>query len=140
MVHIKGFQFHKPVKAYQAINAADCDSLYGDSYTINGGAIEHIGNNVSVEFRGMDFGPEGTDRLMLRWRSELLKNAVQILFSDGQDTKRFLIETDAAPAYKERVFALGESVTGLQTVTFVFLPGCSLDLQTIQFILCGALV
>jgi beta-galactosidase len=93
-----------------------------------------------VDFREMDFGPEGTDRVILRWRSELPKNAEQILFSDGRETKRILIKTDAARAYKERVFALGESVAGLQTVTLVFLPGCSLDLQQIRFIPCGALV
>ena len=110
MAHIKGFQFRKPVKAYQLLHAADCDSLYGDKYSINSGAIERIGNNVSVEFRGMDFGPLGADRLELCWRSDRPKNAVQILFSNGRETRRVMLEVGPAPVYEARVFALGESV------------------------------
>ncbi|MFH1879418.1 MAG: glycoside hydrolase family 2 TIM barrel-domain containing protein, partial [Bacillota bacterium] len=74
-VHIKGFAFRKLVKAYQTLNAEDCDALYGDNYHISGGAIENIGNNVTIEYRNMDFGPGGAARLSVCWRSELAKNA-----------------------------------------------------------------
>jgi beta-galactosidase len=133
-VHIKGFQFHRQAKAFQQLNAADCDAVYGDSYIINGGAIEGIGNNVSIEFRDMDFGPEGTDKLAMCWRSALQKNAVQIVFSSGLQETRVLIEADRAAEYREREFPLGRRIQGVQTVSIIFLPGCSLDLKRFRFL------
>jgi len=133
-VHIKGFRFHKLVKAFQALNAADCDAVYGDNFTMNGGAIEGIGNNVVIEFREMDFGPEGTEKVSLCWRSKLQKNAVQIVFAGDEEEQRVLIEADAAPSYREREFALGRRITGRKTVSFIFLPGCSLDLKQLRFL------
>ena len=106
MVHLKGFQFQKLQKAYQRLDAADNNAVYGDNFTVIGGAIEAIGNNVAIEFRNMDFGPDGADRVKLCWRSELPKNAVQIIMADDRKTKRILIEINQAPDYRERVFPL----------------------------------
>jgi len=133
-VHIKGFRFKRLNKAFATLAAADCDDIYGDNFKIIGNAVENIGNNVVIEYRDMDFGAEGTDKLSLCWRSALEKNAVQIVFSNGDDSARLMIEADRAEEYREAVFALGRRIKGMNTVSFIFLPGCSLDLKRIRFI------
>ncbi|HPJ02405.1 MAG TPA: glycoside hydrolase family 2 TIM barrel-domain containing protein [Candidatus Limiplasma sp.] len=133
-IHFKGFRFRKLNKAYETLGAAQCDAIYGDAYQINGGAVEGIGNNVTIEYRDMDFGTVGTQRLSVRWRSKLLKNAIQIVFSGGTDTTRLMIEVDAAETYREQAFPLGRKILGKQTVSFIFLPGSSLDLASIRFL------
>ncbi|MBN1776535.1 MAG: DUF4982 domain-containing protein [Clostridiales bacterium] len=133
-LHMKGFRFRRLNKAYETLSAADCDQIYGDDYHIDGGAVEGIGNNVSIEYRDMDFGPGGTGKISVCWRSALPKNAVQIVFSDEDESKRLMIELESAPEYRGAEFALGECITGMKTVTIIFLPGCSLDLKHIRFL------
>ncbi|MBE0601734.1 MAG: hypothetical protein IH607_08085 [Firmicutes bacterium] len=131
---MKGFRFRKLNKAYATLDAAACDAIYGDNFQKNGSAVENIGNNVTMEFRAMDFGPDGTESLSVCWRSGLPKNAMQIVLTGGKDTKRVMIELDKAENYREKTFPLGLRVHGMQTVSLVFLPGCSLDLKTIRFL------
>ena len=133
-LHIKGFRFQRLNKAFETLSAASSDSLYGDHYRVNGDAVENIGNNVTIEYREMDFGPQGTDAVVLCWRSALLQNAIQIVFTDAATTIRVVIEADTAPEYREHTFALGQTITGKKTVSFVFMPGCSLDLRSIRFL------
>ncbi|HHU82412.1 MAG TPA: DUF4982 domain-containing protein, partial [Firmicutes bacterium] len=49
-MHIKGFSFAKPERAFMQIAAGDADQIYGDSYQVKGKAVEGIGNNVTLEF------------------------------------------------------------------------------------------
>ncbi len=133
-VHIKGFQFKKVEKAFQRLNATECDAAYGDSFAANGTAIEHIGNNVTLVYEGMNFGAEGTDRVALCWRSNQPKNSIQILFADDQGESREMVEVAANPEYTYAIFPLSMPMTGKKTVSLLFLPGCSLDLAWIEFI------
>jgi beta-galactosidase len=73
-IHIKGFVFTKPEKAREQLNAAEYTHIYGDSYKIAGGAVENIGNNVSVEFDGMDFDERGFTKIQICGRTPLEKN------------------------------------------------------------------
>ena len=88
-IHMKGFRFIRLEKAYQALGAADCDAVYGDNYQKSGAAVENIGNNVTIEYRHMDFGPRGTEAIAICWRSGLPKNAVQIVFADARGKNGF---------------------------------------------------
>ncbi len=133
-VHIKGFQFTKYEKAYQRLDAAENDAAYGDSFAVRGGAVENIGNNVTLVFEDMDFGASGAARVRACWRSEKAGNAMQFVFAGGGREDRRMIELPRADAYTDAVFPLGGRVTGKQTVSLVFLPGCDLDLAWIQFL------
>ena len=69
-----------------------------DSGNEHGVATRKAGES-HVGFRNLDFGPDGADRVKLCWRSELPKNAVQIIIADDRETKRILIEIDQALDY-----------------------------------------
>lgn len=132
-VHLKGFRFTRYQKAFQRLWAGENDLVYGDSYRVAGGAMEGIGNNVTLVYEGMDFGQAGAGRVALRWRSRLASNAIQLVFADGQGETRHMVRVERAADYTEGVFPLEKRVTGLHTVSLVFLPGCDLDLAWIQF-------
>jgi beta-galactosidase len=128
-VHVKGFVFTRYEKAFAKLNAAENDGVSGDTFTVNGGAVEGIGNNVSIVFTDMDFGEAGTGSVALSARSELKANSVQLLLND----RREMLEVAGTPDYSESVYTLKERVYGKQTVSLVFLPGSSIDLEWIRF-------
>lgn len=132
-IHLKGFRFIRESKAYARLGALENSRIYGDTFSVNGTAVEGIGNNVSLIFEEMDFGEAGTSRLVICGRSVLANNTVHLLFSgQGGDSKQ-LVEFAGADAYTEREFTL-EPVKGRQTVTFLFLPGSKFDFRWFQFL------
>lgn len=131
-VHIKGFYFEKLSKALAQHAAGDCNSIYGDSYEVTGNFIEGIGNNVSLVFEHMDFGSAGATRLTLYGRSPIDRNHVHIQFEGEDGELRQQIEFTYSEAYEERSFEL-EHITGMQRVTFLFLPGSNFDFGWFQF-------
>lgn len=132
-VHIKGFRFRKLEKAFQRLHAAECDHISGDSFMVKDGAVEQIGNNVTLVFDNMDFGGVGAGRIELCWRSALPRNPVSIVFSGEDEECRQMVEVSRADTWESRVFRLDKRVSGKNKVSFVFLPGCSLDLAWFQF-------
>lgn len=134
-VHIKGFQFTKHEKAYQRLPASQSDAIYGDDFTIcEDGAVEGIGNNVTLVFENMDFGDAGSGSVELCCRSKLSKNSIQFVF-DGKDTQiKNMVEAPGSEDYTSAVFPLETNITGRGTVSLVFLPGCRLDLAWIRFL------
>lgn len=132
MMHIKGFSFTKPQRAFMQIDAGAADRIYGDTYQVKEKAVEGIGNNVSLEFERMDFGAEGATRLVVNGRTPLDKNTIHLLFSSEKGEIRQIIEFPHAEEYVERVFTL-EKVTGEQKVSFIFLPGSNFDFGWFRF-------
>lgn len=135
-VHIKGFMFKKLEKAYAKIYAAECDAIYGDSYTLKSDSIEDIGNNVSLIFKDMDFASSGAQGICIKWRSDRSKNSIQLVTIDSSNgnTYKQMLELPQALDYSTATLTLEKTVTGHQTVTLVFLPGSQLDLRWIQFL------
>ncbi|MFB9276921.1 sugar-binding domain-containing protein [Cohnella cellulosilytica] len=131
-IHLKGFAFAKPNKAYERLGALDNDQIYGDSFVPTEDAIEQIGNNVSLVYREMDFGDEGSAKLVLCGHSPLDNNTLHILFAGPEGESRQIIEFPRSDGYCEREFELAR-VVGPQTVTFVFLPGSQFDFKWFQF-------
>jgi len=131
-MHIKGFSFARRNRAFERNDAASCDHVYGDSFTIAGGAVEEIGNNVSLLFRGMDFGGEGASRIVVCGRSPIDRNTIHIRFAGPDGETAQAIEFTASDGYEERMFDL-EPVRGLRNVTFVFLPGSRFDFGWFRF-------
>jgi beta-galactosidase len=132
-VHIKGFRFAKPEKAFRKINAAECANISGDSFTIREETVENIGNNVSIAFGNMDFGTKGAGRIEICWRSDIERNSIQVAFDDGNEIVRQMVAVDRADDYTSCVFDLGCRVFGEKAVSLIFLPGCRLDLAWIRF-------
>ena len=132
-IHLKGFRFIRPRKAYETLGALDRDQIYGDSYRTTPDAIEQIGNNVSLVYRDMDFGEDGSAKLVVCGRSALDRSTIHLLFSGPQGESRQALEFAGSDEYVEREYAL-DRVSGPQTVTFVFLPGSRFDLKRFRFL------
>lgn len=131
-VHIKGFIFEEQSRAFAQNHAGDCDHLYGDTFTRAGQAVEGIGNNVSLSFEQMNFGSEGTSKLVIYGRSPIDKNTIQIRFSGEGGEVTQIVEFTRSEGYEERKFTI-DRITGLQSVTFVFLPGSNFDFGWFRF-------
>jgi beta-galactosidase len=131
-VHIKGFSFEKRNRAFEKNMATECDHIYGDTFTINENRVEGIGNNVSLEFEQMDFTTEGATKLVINGRSPIDKNTVHIQFANEEGEKNQLVEFTQSDEYDERVFEL-DKITGMQKVTFIFLPGSNFDFGWFRF-------
>lgn len=131
-LHIKGFSFERQNRAFARNEAEDSDRTYGDTFTLTGYSVEGIGNNVSLQFDGMDFGEEGASRIVICGRSPLDNSTIHVRFAGADGESNQLIEFAGSYDYVERVFEL-EKVTGLQNVTFIFLPGSNFDFGWFRF-------
>ncbi len=131
-INIRDFRFRKPDKGFERIFAAENDRLYGDEYEICGNAVKGIGNNVSLDFDGMDFG-EGAGRLVIRGASYIEVNTINLIFTDGNGVQtRRMLSFERTDGPEEKCFEIGR-VSGLNRVTFVFLPGSSFDFEWFRF-------
>ncbi len=135
-IHLKGFVFRKLQKAWLSLNAAEADSVYGDTFTKEECAITGIGNNVTITYTGMDFGEEGTAGLRICGRAPESSNSLHIRFSQGEEEIKQLVEFPMCGEYTEKAFSL-TPVKGKWDVSFVFLPGSCFDLQSVQFLPAG---
>ena len=132
-VHIKGFIFRTYNKAYQRLAASEYDTIYGDTFTVNGNAIESIGNNVSIIYENMDFGDTGTSSVSLCWRSGTPVNSIHFVFTEGDEKIQRMVFAGGSQDYTSTVFPLGETITGKKTISLIFLPGSNIDIAWIQF-------
>ena len=131
-VHIGGFSFQPINRAYEQLDAANCDRVYGDTYQVQEQRIEKIGNNVSIEFEHMDFDEQGATGIVVCGRSELSGNTIHIQFDRGHDTVSRMIEFAGSPEYTARHFPL-EPLIGSGKITFLFLPGSQFDMAWFRF-------
>lgn len=130
-VHLKGFIFERKNRAFEKNMAADCDNIYGDSYEFKGRNVEGIGNNVSLEFKNMNFDDKGISKIIISGRSAI-DNTIHIRFKNEQQESNQLVEFKKTSEYSERIFEL-ERITGKQNVTFLFLPGSDFDFAWFKF-------
>lgn len=135
-IHLKGFVFKKLQKAWLSLNAAEADSVYGDTFTREERAITGIGNNVTITYTEMDFGEEGTAGIRICGRAAKSSNSLHIRFSQGEEEIKQLVEFPMCGEYTEKAFSL-TPVKGKWNVSFVFLPGSCFDLQSVQFLPAG---
>ena len=132
-IHLKGFVFKKLQKAWLPLNAAEADSVYGDTFTKEERAITGIGNNVTITYAEMDFGEEGTAGIRICGRAPESSNSLHIRFLQGEEESKQLVEFPMCGEYTEKEFSL-TPVKGKWDVSFVFLPGSYFDLQSVQFL------
>ncbi len=127
-----GFEFIEENRAYAALDPADCDNIYGDDYKIGGNGIENIGNNVVIEFKGMDFGG-GAHKLELTGRTPNKVNTIQLCCTADGSLRKQLIEFEYSEEYASRVFEI-EEISGTTDISFVFMPGSKFDFLGFRFI------
>ena len=129
-VHLKGFQFAKPEKAYDKLSVKEYNSISGDSFLIKENTIEGIGNNVTIQFNEMDFSTKGLKKIQICGQTPLEKNTIRIQFNDEISQ---LVEFKHSKDYEVQEFEL-ETLSENGTVSFIFLPGCQFNFKWFQFI------
>lgn len=129
-IHIKGFCFKKYSRAWQKLDAGECDKIYGDSFKKEKNHILDIGNNVTIVFEDMDFGTAGTSCVKVSGNTPLEKNTIILKFAGENREEQRMIEFSGGK--KEQAFAI-EPIKGCMKVSMVFLPGSNFDFYNIQF-------
>ncbi len=129
-VHIKGFEFTRQTRAWDCLTASSCDGVYGDSFRRDGEWIRGIGNNVTIEYGGMDFGADGTAKVSVAGSTELDKNTIILAFLVDGEEKRQIVEFQKGEGVQ--TFDL-EEVSGNAKVSMIFLPGSNFDFHWIRF-------
>lgn len=127
-----GFEFIPIEKAYAVLFAADNDSIYGDEFTVNGNCVEKIGNNVILEFSGMDF-TSGTVKLEVTGRTPNAVNTIQLRYTENGEAKTQLLEFELAEDYTTRAFDISK-ISGKTDISFMFMPGSKFDFKSFRFI------
>lgn len=130
--NIKGFCFLRSDKAFAQVPVLDNDGIYGDTFTLDQDAVTEIGNNVSLVFRDMDFGERKAAKIHIYGRTPLDHNTIQIRFTGEQGESSMMAEFLHSEEYNWQTFEVAD-VSGMQTVTFVFLPGCNFDFKMFRF-------
>lgn len=130
-VHLKGFSFLYEEKAFRRLTAAECDQIYGDSFTVEKEVVGGIGNNVTLVYEDMDFGERGAASLTVWGHTALKTNTIHVHFTpdDGEMTGLILEYTGDS----ESMTFPAEGISGRGKVELIFLPGSSFDLYAVQF-------
>lgn len=130
-VDFGGFVFEPKIKAYEKINAADNDMLHGDTFEIVGNAIHKIGNNVFMDYDGMDFS-KGTKSITVTGRTRHDNDSVHVHFvtEDGVAAQE-IIEFPGSGDIISVTHELPD-IRGKGTVKFIFLPGCDFDFDSFE--------
>lgn len=131
-IHIKGFFFKKYNRAFETLYAIENDSIYGDHFKVTEEGVKEIGNNVTLTFEKMDFGGQGISKLVVCGNSPIDKNSIHVRFQDDLGEDKQLIEFLKTEGEEVRTYSLNK-VTGIQNVSFVFLPGSCFDFKWFRF-------
>ena len=134
-IHLKGFVFEKQDKAYLPHSAGSAKHVSGDSFVRDGGAIREIGNNVSLLWEDMDFGGEKEVLLEITGKTPLPVNTISIRIRNRENEEiisamDFFGKTGENPTAQEMKISV---LSGICTVTFVFLPGSRFDFESFRF-------
>ncbi len=132
-IHMKGFQFAEPEKAYCRLTAAEADRIYGDSFAVEKHAVRNIGNNVTLVFENMEFRGEGATKLTICGKTAHEVNDIRLLteYEDGrteQEALAFMFSEED----KEMRFEILKK-RGKAKVSFMFLPGSAFDFSWFRF-------
>ena len=131
-VHLKGFRFERQKRATALLHAGEADHVYGDSFRLDGNAVRDIGNNVSLRFDEMDFGPACECTLMIRGETDLDVNPVTVIIS-GDNGESIRETADFSGRNGKEQFFKVRIPGGMCSVTFVFLPGSHFHFEAFRF-------
>lgn len=136
-VHLKGFSFTRQSRAWLEQTALQADAVYGDSFQKTDEGVMDIGNNVSLMYEGMDFGPARRARLMIEGATPLTVNPITIRFQNEEGESLMALAEFRGTGRRQQFFDV-DTLPGVCTVNFVFLPGSQFDFYRFQFSPCAA--
>ncbi len=128
-LRFKGFQFLSPRRLGEEIYALENDGIYGDSFSIGSEMIEHIGNNVTVSFGGIEL-LDGANAVEITGRTHNQHDTLHLRFAGGEMSA---IEFEHSEDIITRRFDIDE-IKGVRDFQLVFLPGSDFDLKSFRFI------
>ncbi len=132
-VHFKEFFFEKNVRSFETISIVNNDGIYGDSFQVKESTIEHIGNNVTINFKGFEFS-QPVKGIRINGRSPETTNSVHLKLVTDTAEKRILLDIAPSSDYHQTEFMFEESLSGAMDVSFIFLPGSNFDFESFMFI------
>ncbi len=128
-----GFSFVEINRAFDTNFTAENDSVYGDDYEISDRSIVNIGNNVIINYDGLDFGENGASAITICGITANPSNQVQLRYTpEGGEQASVLLEFMHSDEISEQRFAIPK-LTGRNDISFVFLPGTKFDFHWFRF-------
>lgn len=131
-IHIRGFSFEKPNRAFAINYARESDNIYGDDYQVLEDNTIHAGNNTSLEYKDMNFSDVGSSRLTIHGKSHIDKNSIIIATENHEGESRQIISFDISDESSTQTFEI-DKIKGNLKVTFIFLPGSNFDFDWFRF-------
>ncbi len=132
-ISIQGFYFTHMEKAYSLLKAPLCDRITGDSFTKTEDAVNHIGNNVCLDFDNMDFSEKGIARLEIEGKSHNPATSVHLLFFTESGQVRDKLEIPHTEDYETFSFEITGVKEFCSKLSVLFLPGTDFDFRSIKF-------
>ena len=127
-----GFSFVPIERAYDTNWVGEADSVYGDDYRIDGRRVADIGNNVIINYEGLDFGEGGSEALIISGETGNPMNQIQLRYTPvGGAQKTVLLEFQQDGGREQR-FDIPK-LSGVNDVSFVFMPSSRFDFDWFRF-------
>lgn len=128
-----GFSFEQIDRAYDENFSAECDELYGDEFTKQGRSIVQIGNNVLLLWKGIDFGADGAKSVVIKGSTPKDENPIQLRYTpEGGEQSTMFLNFAHSEKVTQRSFEI-PNLTGVNDISFVFLPGTRFDFISFRF-------
>lgn len=127
-----GFSFVPIERAYDTNWVGEADSVYGDDYRIDGRRVADIGNNVIINYEGLDFGEGGSEALIISGETGNPMNQIQLRYTPAGGTQKTVLLEFQQDGGREQRFDIPK-LSGVNDVSFVFMPGSRFDFDWFRF-------
>lgn len=127
-----GFSFVPIERAYDTNWVGDADSVYGDDYRIDGRRVADIGNNVIINYEGLDFGEGGSEALIISGETGNPMNQIQLRYTPAGGAQKTVLLEFQQNGGREQRFDIPK-LSGVNDVSFVFMPGSRFDFDWFRF-------
>ena len=127
-----GFSFVPIERAYDTNWVGEADSVYGDDYRIDGRRVADIGNNVIINYEGLDFGEGGSEALIISGETGNPMNQIQLRYTPAGGAQKTVLLEFQQDGGREQRFDIPK-LSGLNDVSFVFMPGSRFDYACFRF-------
>ena len=127
-----GFSFVPIERAYDTNWVGEADSVYGDDYRIDGRRVADIGNNVIINYEGLDFGEGGSEALIISGEAGNPMNQIQLRYTPAGGAQKTVLLEFQQDGGREQRFDIPK-LSGVNDVSFVFMPGSRFDFDWFRF-------
>ena len=127
-----GFSFVPIERAYDTNWVGEADSVYGDDYRIDGRRVTDIGNNVIINYEGLDFGEGGSEALIISGETGNPMNQIQLRYTPAGGAQKTVLLEFQQDGGREQRFDIPK-LSGVNDVSFVFMPGSRFDFDWFRF-------